>query len=362
MMFTRCPNCTQLTSVANPPYTCSCGFLVVKADKIQHNTTNTTNSLLKKWVPLYFIEGKRWRSHVKDKICKSINSSELNLSTIETYRESLLGIYNRIKARRGLPGITHQDMLAISRPVKGHNQPLPLVTALSLLPNHNAVQTQCLDSWKHSGYTIHAQNTEEEIVRLQTIYPQVDCWHVCNEVSTAYNYPTQTIYNLLGLTQKLGPIILINSDIEIRSPQQILLNPDEVVLGIRWNYNQTHDDARQFKWGMDAITCTPQQHRTLPRNMPYAIGQAMWDYAVPDILRSARYKLRFIYNRMFFHKEHPQNWNKKGWYLGAEWLANHGGYDMIDMPHSEQFRAELDPTMIWSKTGHQYVSKDSNRN
>ena len=67
-----------------------------------------------KWVTLYFIEGKRWRSHVKDKICKSINSSELNLSTVETYRESLLRIYNKHESRKGLPNLTHQDMLRFS--------------------------------------------------------------------------------------------------------------------------------------------------------------------------------------------------------------------------------------------------------
>ena len=234
--------------------------------------------------------------------------------------------HNDVNTKLGKPHLHLDEAYAIFRPTsyKPQSFDVPFVTALSRLPKHLERQAACLDSWVNFGAKILATNTAEEIAELQPIYPQVAQWIQCNEVSTAYNYPTQLIRNMAGVAVLLDqPVLLINSDIEVRGAQHVLneIMADECqVLGIRWNYDKPGEywNATQFQWGIDAMGFTPMQAKLIPRDFPMAVGQAMWDYAVPYFQLRDGGNLRLIHERFFFHQTHPNHRHQDAWDFGAQ--------------------------------------------
>lgn len=243
--------------------------------------------------------------------------------------------------------------------VKRDSQPMPIVTSVSPKPGHIDRQYLSLDSWKRAGYRIHAMNTTEEIKILRERYGDVDEWHACDEVRNDYDCPTQRLYNMFGLSRELGKVMVMNSDIEIRNPEPIVTDDKTIGLGIRWEHGEDMALASEFKWGIDAITCTAEQHATLPPEMPFSIGQAMWDYAIPDLLRRAGYQIYVDHTIRFFHRRHVQFWNHDGWEFGAKWMCENGCFPLSHTGLSEEFRQSLETTHIWSDILCRYIDKDS---
>ena len=220
------------------------------------------------------------------------------------------------------------------------------VTALSRLPKHLEVQQKCLDSWINMGLRIYAVNTADEIKDLQKIYPQIYQFIECNETATDYEYPTQRIQRLLQVADDLDhPVALINSDIEVYGPQEYLApNEDAVKLGVRWDYGNKRCNSQEFEWGIDVVTMTPRQSRELPKDFPFAIGHAMWDYAVPELMQMKGYDLDFLHKRYLFHKQHKVHWNKDSLAFGRQWMRDNLGSVAVTEPDWAAWRKTLDPT------------------
>lgn len=235
---------------------------------------------------------------------------------------------------------------------------ITLVTSLSLKANHLEVQSNCLNSWVQVGCKIVSQNTRKEIEQLRTEYPQVHEWVECDDVSDEYDYPTQRLYNL-AKTASENNAAIINSDIEILGTQDELRSmlqrlESEFVLGIRWNYDVAPAQAREFEWGLDLITINKKQLHCLPAQMPYAIGQPMWDYAIPTLLMRAGFSARVPHAKVLFHKNHPQNWKAESHGKGTQWLQKFTGEQFDDI----KFRKVLlDPEYIYDKSAGLHVRK-----
>lgn len=228
---------------------------------------------------------------------------------------------------------------------------LTAVTALSIKNHSVERQTLCLDSWKRFGLEIVAKNTEAEIDELWGLYPQVDRWIVENELSTHYDFPTQLIRNLADTAMELDrTVMVINSDIELLGPQSALLDaisPEAMTIGIRWNHDDDKRLAKEFEWGLDAFTFTPEQAAMIPKDFPFAIGHAMWDYAVPALFQNKGVPLRFVHEPIMFHRNHKQNWSPEGWHFGAEWTKRELGIEIVYS--SNEFRRGLDPGWAYDK-------------
>lgn len=238
------------------------------------------------------------------------------------------------------------------RAVKAKREKPKVVTALSLLPRHTERQEKCLKTWKRIGFEIWAMNTAEELEALRPKYPQVHHWIEQNEVSTSYTYPTQLIRNLAGLAIDLdSTVYLINSDLEVRGQAATIGRSQHDVQRyfLRWDYDKGKrtTTAKEFQWGIDAMSFSPDMARALPHDFPYAIGQAMWDYAVPYFMLAAGFKLKFVHERLFFHERHKQNWDQSGWRFGSRWLSDHTELSVTEELPSALWRESLDPNWFY---------------
>ncbi len=217
-----------------------------------------------------------------------------------------------------------------------------IITSLSLLPHHIAVQSTCLNSWKRAGFTIHCKNRKSEVARLKHLYPQVSGWHECEKVQKEYAKPTQSIHALIQTAVEIDQtVLLVNSDIEIHGKQQVVRDAigSGVLVGIRHDYDSDKRYAVRFAWGLDAFSFTPSQAKRLPY-LPFGIGKPVWDYWLPQHWRSIGMPMNFIGEPFFFHKKHKLNWSEAEWLMGAEWFYQQYGF-MRSQAESVVFRQSL---------------------
>ena len=203
---------------------------------------------------------------------------------------------------------------------------LTAVTSLSKLPHHLDIQERCLKTWKDMGLRVVSGNAKSEIDGLREIYPNVEFME-CKE-SSWYERPTPRIYDLMRLVD--GPILLINSDIELHGNQSVLLNAinsGACLAGLRHNYESSIFEASVEQWGIDAFLLHPEQIATFP-DLDFAIGQTMWDYWVPYHLGKEGAKLRWFGEPFFFHKTHSVHWSKESTAIGMQAVTAHYGEDV----------------------------------
>ncbi len=262
----------------------------------------------------------------KDNFTKIMNNIPPNVLTAKSFAETGWKWHNAVNRKLGKPVFSWAEYEALyGHPWSKPARRVKLVTALSQLPKHMERQHICLDTWKEFGGEIWACNTAEEIAVLKAEYPQVDHWHAENELSEGYLYNTQKIRNLARLSHEIGSeIYLIHSDIELHGTTDAFKHKDGCqLLGIRWNYEpgSPRCSAKQFQWGIDMFSFTPEIADALPEDFPFAIGHAMWDYAVPYFTLKAGFGLQILHERCLFHEEHETNWSQDSWHFGADWIG-----------------------------------------
>lgn len=267
--------------------------------------------------------------------CKSnssryLSGNPINYDSPDSYFMSMFKMHNFVSEYHAKnPTISEVEARSLWAPEvykpSSMGDVLTAVTALSLQEHHRQKQEICLDSWRRFGLPIIAVNTAEEIIELRKEYEQVDEWIECNDVATHYAYPTQYIRTLANVARHIGGrVMVINSDIEIHGQQSQLrdvieLYPEAMICGIRWDYSDCRQLAREFELGIDAVTFTPAQAGALMQDFPFAIGHGMWDYAVPFWALNNGVDVATIHQRLFYHRAHAATWSKDSLSFGWNW-------------------------------------------
>jgi hypothetical protein len=247
------------------------------------------------------------------------------------------------------------------------------ITSLSPLPHHREVQQQCLQSWRDFGLRrVVSGNTADEIDSLKDQY---DVEFAVVQPSVAFSRPTPRVFDLLQLGS--GPMLLLNSDIEILGPQSRLLelvDDRQTAIGIRHNWDDTEDpvaasarmqtnavaasaqdadepsaawrqrlpansrriDATLERWGYDVFLLYPEDLTTLP-NLDFGIGQPMWDWWLPVHLDLAGVSLEYLADPFFYHRKHSLHWDNSAMAIGRSILADAYGMP-ADHPSWERWR------------------------
>lgn len=227
-----------------------------------------------------------------------------------------------------------------------------IVAVTSLSPKRHSAERQlhCIGSWERFGLRVFARNTSAEIKILRPKFPTVN-WIVDEETCDGYAYPTQKIRNLARTAIEIDcPVLLINSDCELRGKSNCLTFGEKMqFVGVRWNFEPSYPHVvSEFRWGLDAFSFTPAQAALIPVDFPYAIGHAMWDYAVPALMVQNKIDLNILHTPFLFHENHPVNWSRDDWHRGQQWLRNRLNVG-IEYSNSE-FRDGLERGWRYSQT------------
>ena len=87
---------------------------------------------------------------------------------------------------------------------------------------------------------------------------------------------------------------------------------------------------------------TPEMAETVP-DLPFTIGQPVWDYWIPHHFRRLGYEVHWMREPLLFHARHDIQWSREDWLRGSAWLAE---YYKIDLEYGNvEFRKSLDDSL-----------------
>jgi hypothetical protein len=180
------------------------------------------------------------------------------------------------------------------------------VTSLSPNPERAARQSLCLQSWRDIGLEVITVDTESK--------PRIKA--------------------LLDAGSATGlPFLLINADIEMYGDHKLIeaaiVHPEKLTIGIRYNHapDAARGRSRKETAGLDAFLMTPEMAATVP-DLPFTIGQPVWDYWLPYHFRSLGYAFHWIDSPLLFHATHEIQWSREDWVRGSAWLNDHYGVNL----------------------------------
>jgi glycosyltransferase involved in cell wall biosynthesis len=234
--------------------------------------------------------------------------------------------------RRGVDPPPYKDIDLLAKPISPPSvrtiDSFFALTSLSPKPFHIERQHVTLTSWRDFGLRIHSVNSADEISQLKPLFPQVERWWHTDQLSREFDHPTIRITAMTDIIQQVDrPMLMINSDIEIRGKQSQLLDaitPGLATVGVRFNYDHDFRQSSRERWGLDAFYLEPQHVRDLPE-LPFAIGKPVWDYWIPLHLALNGFESSYIGEPLFFHKSHRLNWSKRENAMARTWLSDHYG-------------------------------------
>ena len=185
----------------------------------------------------------------------------------------------------------------------------------SFAPTRVERQQICLESWlDHTDKVIGVQSPGETAI-LQPLFPDV-IFIETDQVGDIFGRPKNVRTSAMIAMATAIPVLLINSDIEVRqSVQEFAFQwsvPAAKILkvGIRTDHHPQTKEERVFKWGIDAFLLTPPMVPLLP-DIGMTMGCPGWDYWIPYQLHQYGYRVKTIKDPTLIHELHPRNWSSE---------------------------------------------------
>lgn len=197
----------------------------------------------------------------------------------------------------------------------------------SIGPKRKERQQRCIQSWLSAGCKVTAIQTEGESATLRQDYPEVSFVET-NQVGDVFNRPKLVRISAILDQARYFPILVLNSDIEIRPtsiPFDKLWEPIEgknLQMGIRWDEDPKTKSLSLLKYGIDAFLITPEIVADL-NDIGMTMGCPAWDYWVPIHLQRKGYQLHTSKHLSLFHETHMQNWSREDFRIGVDLLQKH---------------------------------------
>lgn len=233
------------------------------------------------------------------------------------------GLHEFVNKKRNVTGLSFVDALKLWRPdlmpqLSRVQRQATIVT--SLYAKNIDRQLECIRTWFRSGFDVVSVNLESEISSLKKIFP---VRFVVSSGTNLYDRPVPKVYDMLTTKVDTQLRLVLNADIEILQPIDDFLTKAPA-LGLRRNYHDTPMDGDLERWGIDAFLLDNDMCKTFP-DLPFGIGQPMWDYWVPWHLQRQGLTLSWCDEPLFFHKIHEIQWRMAALQTGWDIIYDHYG-------------------------------------
>lgn len=209
---------------------------------------------------------------------------------------------------------------------------MKIVTSFS--PSRIERQNQCLASWLRMGCEVVGVQSRGESEQMSLLYPGASFVET-DLVGDLFGKPHFVRVKALIDQAVSEPVLILNSDIEIRATQDMFTSqwetPEtkELKVGIRWEEDLRTGRCQLLKWGIDAFLITPEIAAMLP-DIGMTMGCPVWDYWVVWYLNSVGYSVVTNTNQGLFHAVHHRNWSMDDYHKGWELMALNYGEDVTD--------------------------------
>lgn len=196
------------------------------------------------------------------------------------------------------------------------------MTALtSISPtHHNAdAQQKAIASWIAHGVSPVSFNTPSEIALLRPQYKGVVFIESHRTGRGVFKTPYAMISSLVDYARDNGleSVLVINSDIEIQDPDEVLAGYVErsqhgLVFANRYDHNGDGENPTLYPFGFDAFLLHKNHFDVLPQSL-FAMGQTWWDYWIPYRFIRAGLPIMVVKEPVFLHHRHPVQYHQKEW-------------------------------------------------
>ena len=202
----------------------------------------------------------------------------------------------------------------------------------SISPRRKERQQKCIKSWLSLGYKVTAIQSNGESSSLQRDYPKVNFIETTS-VGDVFNRIKLVRIRAILDQARSGNILILNSDIEIRSTSEEFskiwtpIEGNNLQIGIRWEEDPKTKSLSLLKYGIDAFLITPKIANDL-NDIGMTMGCPAWDYWIPIHLQRKGYQIHTTKHLNLFHEIHEQNWNKDDFTVGVRLLQKHYGLSL----------------------------------
>jgi hypothetical protein len=200
----------------------------------------------------------------------------------------------------------------------------------SIGPNRIERQQLCINSWLGIGCSVTSVQSEGEAELFQPLFPDVEFTET-DLIGNVFRKPKLVRIHALTQQATSGPVLILNSDIEVRSTKDEFYSrwstpaPNVLKLGIRWDENPTTKALTLLKWGIDAFLITPKIAGRL-QDIGMTMGCPAWDYWIPIFLyEMCNYSIVTHKHPELIHEDHPKNWSGTDYRIGVSLLKKHTG-------------------------------------
>jgi hypothetical protein len=188
-----------------------------------------------------------------------------------------------------------------------------IVTSFSL--HRFERQAFCVRSWQRLGLPIVAVQCDTQINQLSEMFAGMGIqWTTIPSRPNAWDRPhLARVADHIKHTAD-GPILLINSDIEIRDTAEQFASQwcgddaDTLICGVRLDHPRGSYRSAMHPYGIDAFRITPAMSETLPDD-GFVIGSPGWDYWLPWRIAQLGYKVRAAKSQ-FMHETHQMGYGR----------------------------------------------------
>ncbi len=212
-----------------------------------------------------------------------------------------------------------------------------MVALTSISPTHvlGDIQNTAMLTWHNAGWKVYSLNSKEEIEIIKDKYPFVTfvpdtrCYE--NKALHGKTYISIASFFDFGETLEDNIIAIVNSDIQLRYDKFIMdkiidiINNNGFVIGKRYNYVESFNDARVEGAGIDFFCTNRECLPCFPRTYEFVMGQCWWDYWLPTLVIKCGIPLYKIVHPLLYHKRHPLQWSQELWYKLAELFCQDTG-------------------------------------
>jgi hypothetical protein len=156
------------------------------------------------------------------------------------------------------------------------------LTSLAPGPDHQPRQQAAIESWRSAGLEVRSFNHPSEIAALTPAY-DVSFVGVEQTAAAEFGRPCIPIKAMLDwATQHAVPVLLLNSDIEVRlTPFALyrlrMLGDAGLIYFVRFNHDGDLDRATPELWGIDAFLFHGRNATGFADSF-LSMGQPFWDY------------------------------------------------------------------------------------
>src|ERR1051325_11640050 len=284
---------------------------------------------------LYVLVGTDWGGHEPATAWLRLTGYKENFPLALTARRTAFEIWSLVAEAGTRFVIPTQVMLVSDHLVKRNgldnvssvatrvsDEP-PLVALTSLSPNleNKPHISSCIESWRRAGLRVFSFNHPSEIPGLEKHF-DIDFVAVEDTSVATFGRHFIPVNALLDWSSRYnGPVLIINSDIELRLENWELkrarwIAENGLCYFIRFNHDGDHARAIREPYGIDAFLFHGRDAHLFPRSF-MSLGKPYWDFWVPHTF--ARHG-RPVYSVEFpvsFHLRHQNRWSWEDWHRCA---------------------------------------------